>query len=174
MANDRVINICEPRQPRKPKWASMAERLAESCQPDSSGCILWTKSVTHKGHGRLHIGGRQTTAHREAYRVAYGPIPEGMCVCHTCDVPRCINIEHLFLGTQVDNLADMVSKGRHAYGTKNGKSKLDADRVIEMRKQRANGAAYSSIAAWAGVSCATAYSAGNGKTWAHIEHGAGK
>jgi hypothetical protein len=52
-------------------------------------------------------------AHRLAWEKANGPIPAGMYVCHTCDVPACVNVEHLFLGTQSDNMKDMAAKGRH-------------------------------------------------------------
>jgi hypothetical protein len=66
------------------------------------------------GYGRVTHEGKQWAAHRLAWTLAHGPIPDGMLVLHHCDNRACWNVEHLFLGSQADNMADMVAKGRHA------------------------------------------------------------
>lgn len=87
----------------------------------ADGCWLWTGSVTGGGgmqHGQFTLPRRPDRtqphiyAHRLSWELAYGPIPNGLQVCHKCDVPRCVRPEHLFLGTQFDNLADARRKGR--------------------------------------------------------------
>ncbi len=75
-------------------------------------CWLWKRSTFKFGHGRYWIGGKGRQAHRVAWELLYGQIPEGLCVLHKCDVPRCCNPKHLFLGTQGDNMNDRDSKGR--------------------------------------------------------------
>lgn len=86
----------------------------------SESCWLWTASATG-GNGMQHgqftlprcgSGQRHIYAHRLAWELAYGPIPDGLQICHKCDVPRCVRPEHLFLGTQDDNLKDAARKGR--------------------------------------------------------------
>lgn len=79
-----------------------------------SGCIEWTAGHSTSGYGRVRIDGVQKQAHRVAWELKNGPIPHGLFVCHKCDNPPCINVEHLFLGTSTDNNRDTVQKGRHA------------------------------------------------------------
>lgn len=101
-----------------------------------SECIEWSGRRMPSGYGRV---GGQRYAHRVAWESAHGPIPQGMSVLHRCDNPSCINIEHLFIGTQRDNMADCVSKGRHKYvahyGESNGNAKLTSSDVSDFRRR---------------------------------------
>lgn len=78
----------------------------------SSGCWTWTGHADRDGYGRIMVDGRLVRTHRLSYEIAYGRIPDGMFVCHTCDNPRCVRPDHLWLGTHQDNVTDMVNKGR--------------------------------------------------------------
>lgn len=77
------------------------------------GCLLWTGSVKDNGYGQTCWHRRTVTAHRVAWQMIHGPIPDGLCVMHTCDVRACVNPAHLRLGTFGDNNRDTVAKGRH-------------------------------------------------------------
>lgn len=77
-----------------------------------SGCIEWTGTIGSAGYGQTTWKYRKYNVHRLVYELKHGSIPEGLLVCHRCDNPRCFNIEHLFLGTQSDNIRDAWRKGR--------------------------------------------------------------
>jgi hypothetical protein len=81
---------------------------------EKTGCYLWAGKKNAKGYGRIKdSNGKEVMAHRVAFRLKTGvSIPDGFVVCHRCDTPSCVNPSHLFLGTQIDNLADMNAKGR--------------------------------------------------------------
>jgi hypothetical protein len=122
------------RTPRKClKHWTLGQRLAfYSAAPDSRGCILFTGSIRDCGHGQIGWQGKMLKAHRAAWIVKNGPIPSGLCVCHRCDVPACINPDHLFLGTQVDNIDDMHTKGRGAAF----KRRLTDEQIAHIRAAR--------------------------------------
>lgn len=68
-----------------------------------------------RGYGVIYFNGRQTYTHRVSYELHVGPIPDGLFILHRCDVPACVNPDHLFVGSAADNVADMMAKGRHRF-----------------------------------------------------------
>ena len=76
------------------------------------GCWIWLGSCDERGYGYLRFNGRNQRAHRASYETVNGPIPSGLSICHKCDTPSCVNPDHLFAGTQRDNLRDASAKKR--------------------------------------------------------------
>ena len=109
-------------------------------------CWLWKGYVMSNGYGSVAKGSsrrkesRTILAHRASWIVHFGPIPEGMFVCHECDIGRCVNPAHLWLGNHQQNMDDMMRKGREAHnigmfsGERSYKAKLTWDQVIEIRR----------------------------------------
>lgn len=120
---------------------SPLDRLYKNSIPEpNSGCWLWLLSVDHHGYGQININGKYERANRLSWRVFYGAIPAGLLVLHKCDMPCCVNPEHLFLGTDLDNNRDMHKKKRHVQfsGEKLPQSKLTEASVREIRASTAD------------------------------------
>jgi hypothetical protein len=133
--------------------------------PNESGCRLWNGALSDGRYGNFWDGGGHKKAHIYAWELQNGPVPHGMKVCHQCDTPRCVEETHLFLGTQLDNLRDMVAKGRGARGERHYLAKLTDEKVVAIRAFSGTGKA---CAEQFGVSQATISVVRSGKKWAHV------
>lgn len=138
----------------------LAKRLAAKifCRGPQD-CWLWQGAKNNQGYGKISVGGRKgyfIAAHRAAYQLAKGEIPDGLFVLHTCDTPACCNPAHLKVGTHKDNMRDMVAKKRHSKrrqdGQNNGNAKLTWAKV---KKIRASSRTQKYLGQRYGVSCST-------------------
>lgn len=114
---------------------------AKWLKDEVSGCHIWTGAKLPKGYGFLKLPGqrRQIYAHRLAYLIHKGEIPDRMQVLHLCDVPSCVNAAHLFVGTSADNQRDMKAKNRSTHGSRNAQAKLTEAEVEEIHALKAGG-----------------------------------
>jgi len=135
-------------------------------------CWLWQAACT-RGYGiytRGMLGKRRIYAHRYAYEMTFGPIPDGMLCMHKCDNPACVNPNHLTIGTSLDNLHDMATKGRASRGEKRWCAKLTEDAVREIRARYAAGnVSFCKLANEYGASPSAVQLAVHHKTWRHVE-----
>lgn len=119
-------------------------------------CWLWSGCVDRKDYGVVCIRYRLVRAHRVAFSLASLCVPTGLCVCHSCDNPRCVRPSHLWTGTNADNIADKVRKGRargaSICGERNGASKITSSDSVLIRKRAASGERQRIIAAEFGIS----------------------
>ena len=101
----------------------------------TTNCWIWLASKDIKGYGWFGINSKNVVkAHRFSYELHKGKIPKGIFVCHSCDNPHCVRPNHLWLGTNDDNVQDMVKKMRHTFGERNAMAKLTEKNVMKIKK----------------------------------------
>jgi len=149
-----------------PKLIPLEIRIERYIIRIPGGCWLWT-GATVMGYAVSSIShSRQVRLHRWMWERENGPIPDGFLVCHRCDVRNCINPQHLFLGTNTDNLRDMANKGRSTHGEKNKGAKLTAEQVLEIRALKSY--TYQQLADAFGVSRVAIKRIKRRRTWTRI------
>jgi len=140
-------------------------------------CWEWKAYKNKAGYGRFAVGNKKTPqlSHRLAWIYHYNieEIPNNLCVLHKCDNPACCNPNHLFLGTQKENIKDMIDKNRfspgHLPGEKNGNSKLKPEQVIQIRNLFLTGETQRKIAKIFGISPYVAWAIKKRKIWKHLD-----
>lgn len=157
--------------------------VTKSTDPD--GCWHWAGTCDLAGYGRLNVNHRPHMAHRLSWIIHNGSIPDGMNVCHRCDNPPCVNPNHLFLGTQRDNIMDCFRKGRArrakgadtgwythpdsmARGEANGRSKVTEEVVMAIRTRYAAGVGPRQLAREYGIHRETIRMIVARRTWTHL------
>ncbi len=141
--------------------------------PYDRGCWLWIGALRASGYGQIGTwkeGQPPISAHRASWILHRGPLPAGMCVCHKCDTPPCVNPDHLFLGTSRENTHDMIRKGRLVVGFRHKRSnhhnsKLNESKVDAIRILRSSGMSYQKIADLFSISQSLARQVGANLIW---------
>jgi len=146
-------------------------------------CLEWQGSSYRRGYGKVWYLGLPWATHRLAWTLRHGPVPAGLCVCHTCDNPRCIEPLHLFLGTMADNMRDRNAKGRqglqfhakgrqgphvHDRGSLRASAKVTETQVREMREAALMGVSRRELGRRYGVAHQTVTKIVNRQKWAHL------
>lgn len=134
---------------------------------DEQQCWHWLRHKNKLGYGVVGVGRKTALAHRVAYELVRGKIPNGMLVCHRCDNPSCVNPSHLFLGTDKDNMADCISKGRRAScrWESNGRARLTRIQVAEIKSRYKNGETILELATQYPVGKSQIYNIVSGSQW---------
>lgn len=151
---------------------SAEDRLLRKHRVDPiTGCWLWIGTVGRDGYGLCRDGNKRRLyrrAHRLAFETWVGPIPNGMVVMHVCDNPLCINPQHLRAGTFAENRLDCINKGRHAFGERSHKAKLNPGVVRDIRRRVHSGEPGISVAKSLGISNNTVSRVARRVTWKHV------
>jgi hypothetical protein len=148
------------------------------CMPEpNSGCWLWLGALDTDDYGRFYFAGQEFKAHRASHVLFKGPIPaienakrHGTCVLHTCDVRPCVNPDHLYAGTQADNIRDAVARDRHGHPLlgKNHNAKLTPQDIPRIRRLYEDGCSYRDIGKRFGVNHKSIKHVIDGKSWGHV------
>lgn len=151
-------------------WANVDKDGPTMSHMDSP-CWLWTAGCFTSGYGQFRAGARKVRAHRAAYELGGGVVPEGLILRHRCDVRRCCRPGHLLTGTHQDNADDREERGRGAHvgtslpGEENPAAKLTKDKAIEIRLLRSEGCSREELAADYGISTSTVRAIEENRIW---------
>lgn len=136
-----------------------------------NGCWVWTGCLNSCGYGALKIGQQTFGAHRVSLAISGKEIPDGLCACHICDNPPCVNPEHLWIGTHKQNMWDSVEKDRHHHlrGEQMHIAKLKTPQIHQIRQMGLDGVANAIIAQQFNVHQSTIRKVLDGRTWWHVK-----
>lgn len=148
----------------KPLWIRFHEKFTVNPESD---CWEWTGSVNNIGYGNISYGNRHWKSHRAAWILYKGPISDGMHVLHKCDNRRCVNPDHLFLGSHTENVRDMYRKGRGQVGEDHSRAQLTAKDVLAIR---ASNKPNSALAEKYGVTAGHIWRIKKGHLWANLNN----
>jgi hypothetical protein len=188
LCNEHLPIECFDRRPSQPTHgykASCKKCLSERGHPEvrfwkfvknssHNECWEWTGTQNHSGYGLYTVGDgkrrRKThSAHRYSWVLKFGPVPDGLFVCHRCDNRSCVNPDHLFLGTAKDNMVDASDKMRMSHGEHHHETTLTEEMVTALRAEYATtGKSTRDLAQEFGISPSSAWRIINRKTWKHI------
>ena len=148
----------------------LVERFHAKYRKDESGCWIWMASCAGMGYGQIKLPGerRQIYAHRLSYLIHKGPLPEGKQICHTCDNPKCVNPDHLFVGTSQDNHDDMKEKKRHTYRQQSKTAKITEEQARQVLGMVGLGIKQTVIAKAFGLSQVQVSRIKLGQRWKHL------
>lgn len=138
-------------------------------QQSDSACWLWIACKNANGYGIMNVAGRPMSAHRISWVIHNDQIPDGMCVCHKCDTPSCVNPNHLFLGTQKENMRDAKTKGRMQRGERHYRAKLNRKDVVDIKRLHSQGVMIKQLASNYGVHVNTISRVINKNSWEHVD-----
>jgi hypothetical protein len=135
-------------------------------------CWPWTAGKTGAGYGAFWLSGKVLQAHRIAYALTHGPIPDGVIIRHkVCDNPPCVNPKHLAPGSHADNKADSTAQNRHLHGERHPMTPLTAADVIALREAHVAGARPGDLARQYGISATAIINILKGRTWRSVTGG---
>lgn len=137
---------------------------------EKTGCWLWRARKAITTYGFKRHNGKNISATRLVYRLVHGDqsLPDNLFVLHRCDNPPCVNPDHLFVGTQLDNIRDCISKGRNVCGAKTWNSKLTNEQVREMRQLHSRGFSGRSLSRRYGINDSAVSAIVHGRKWKHV------
>lgn len=145
-----------------------AAALLARCEPEGE-CLVWMGARTPRGYGEVRIAGKLHYVHRLVEAFVRGSLEPGIKVLHRCDNPPCANPEHLFRGTQADNLQDASAKGRTTQGERQPNAKLTEAAVRAIRERAAAGETHSALATEFGVARQTISDVVGRRRWAFLD-----
>lgn len=149
---------------------TFANIINNNIMPALDGCWYWTGPIGGHGYGVFRYNKKQILSHRASFIAFKGDIKKGLFVCHNCDNRMCVNPDHLFIGAPIDNVRDMIKKGRNVKpkGENHYYAKLTNDAVLLIREMSEYGFSRYSLGVLFGVSHNTIKLIALKRTWKHI------